>query len=155
MFGSKNRGTVIAKGLKIVGTVTAEGLVEVNGRVDGELHCTSLVISRGAHVAGTIAAGRVVVDGRVEGPIQGGDVILKSKAHVVGDIHHQSLSIESGAFFDGRSVHASRANEQAAERVESERLDKRSVRQIAAGARETAAATEENASASRRKLAEI
>ena len=108
MFGSKNRGTVIAKGLKIVGTVTAEGLVEVNGRVDGELHCTSLVISRGAHVAGTIAAGRVVVDGNVEGPIQGGDVILKSKAHVVGDIHHQSLSIESGAFFDGRSVHASR-----------------------------------------------
>lgn len=155
MFGSKNRGTVIAKGLKIVGTVTAEGLVEVNGRVDGELHCTSLVISRGAHVAGAIAAGRVVVDGRVEGPIQGGDVILKSKAHVVGDIHHQSLSIESGAFFDGRSVHASRANEQAAERVESERLDKRSVRQIAAGARETAAATEENASAPRRKLAEI
>ena len=155
MFGSKNRGTVIAKGLKIVGTVTAEGLVEVNGRVDGELHCTSLVISRGAHVAGTIAAGRVVVDGNVEGPIQGGDVILKSKAHVVGDIHHQSLSIESGAFFDGRSVHASRANEQATERVESERLDKRSVRQIASGARETAAATDENASAPRRKLAEI
>ena len=155
MFGSKNRGTVIAKGLKIVGTVTAEGLVEVNGRVDGELHCTSLVISRGAHVAGTIAAGRVVVDGNVEGPIQGGDVILKSKAHVVGDIHHQSLSIESGAFFDGRSVHASRANEQAAERIESERLDKRSVRQIASGAREAAAATDDNASAPRRKLAEI
>jgi cytoskeletal protein CcmA (bactofilin family) len=154
MFGSKNRGTVIAKGLKIVGTVTAEGLVEVNGRVDGELHCTSLVISRGAHVAGTIAAGRVVVDGNVEGPIQGGDVILKSKAHVVGDIHHQSLSIESGAFFDGRSVHA-RANEQATERAESERIDKRSVRQIASGARETATATEENTSAPRRKLAEI
>jgi cytoskeletal protein CcmA (bactofilin family) len=154
MFGSKNRGTVIAKGLKIVGTVTAEGLVEVNGRVDGELHCTSLVISRGAHVAGTIAAGRVVVDGNVEGPIQGGDVILKSKAHVVGDIHHQSLSIESGAFFDGRSVHAARAG-QATERAESERIDKRSVRQIASGARETAAATDENTSSPRRKLAEI
>ena len=153
MFGSKNRGTVIAKGLKIVGTVTAEGLVEVNGRVDGELHCTSLVISRGAHVAGTIAAGRVVVDGRVEGPIQGGDVILKSKAHVVGDIHHQSLSIESGAFFDGRSVHASRANEQAAERI-----DKKSVRQIA-GRGEAApaapAAVDDSLSPPRRKLAEI
>jgi cytoskeletal protein CcmA (bactofilin family) len=153
MFGSKNRGTVIAKGLKIVGTVTAEGLVEVNGQVDGELHCTSLVISRGAQVSGTIAAGRVVVDGRVEGPIQGGDVILKSQAHVIGDIHHQSLSIESGAFFDGRSVHA-RANGQA-ERAEADRVEKRSVRQIAAGARETAATTEENASAPRRKLAEI
>ena len=52
MFGSRDRGTVIAKGLKIVGSVTAEGLVEVNGQVDGELHCTSLIISRGAHVAG-------------------------------------------------------------------------------------------------------
>ena len=51
-------------------------------------------------------------------------------------------------------MHA-RANEQTAERVESERIDKRSVRQIAAGARETATATEENASAPRRKLAEI
>ena len=44
------------------------------------------------------------MDGMVEGPIQGGEVILKSQAHVVGDIHHQSLAIEKGAFFDGWSV---------------------------------------------------
>jgi cytoskeletal protein CcmA (bactofilin family) len=104
MFASKQRGTIIAEGLKIVGTVTAEGLVEVNGQIEGELHCTSLVIARKAHVAGTIQAEQVVVDGTVEGPIQGGDVSLKSQAHVVGDIHHQSLAIERGAFFDGRSV---------------------------------------------------
>jgi hypothetical protein len=55
MLGSKQRGTVIAKGLKIVGSVTAEGLVEVNGQIDGELHCTSLVIARGAHVNGIVA----------------------------------------------------------------------------------------------------
>ena len=48
MFSSRQRGTVIAKGLKIVGSVTAEGLVEVNGQIDGELHCTSLVIARPA-----------------------------------------------------------------------------------------------------------
>jgi cytoskeletal protein CcmA (bactofilin family) len=104
MFKSKQRGTVIAKGLKIVGSVTAEGLVEVNGQIDGELHCTSLIIAPGAQVSGTVAAERVVVDGNVEGPIQGGQVYLKSQAHVVGDIHHQSLAIERGAYFDGRSV---------------------------------------------------
>ena len=65
MFASKERGTVIAKGLKIVGSVTAEGLIEVNGQIEGEIHCTSLVVSRGAHVSGTIAADRVVVDGTV------------------------------------------------------------------------------------------
>jgi cytoskeletal protein CcmA (bactofilin family) len=111
MFASKRRGTVIAEGLKIVGSVTAEGLVEVNGQIDGELHCTSLVISRKAHIVGAVAAERVVVDGKVEGPIQGGDVVLKSKAHVVGDIQHKTLAIESGAYFDGRSIQAGAGNE--------------------------------------------
>jgi cytoskeletal protein CcmA (bactofilin family) len=46
------------------------------------------------------------VTGRVEGPIQGGEVVLKSHAHVVGDIHHQSLTIEKGAYFDGRAAQA-------------------------------------------------
>jgi cytoskeletal protein CcmA (bactofilin family) len=117
MFASKHRGTVIAKGLKIVGSVTAEGLVEVNGQIDGELHCTSLIVSRGAHVTGTIAAERVVVDGRVEGPIQGGEVVLKSQAQVVGDIHHQTLAIERGAYFEGRSVRACGSSGHQPERV--------------------------------------
>ena len=72
MFAPRQQGTMIAKGLKIVGSVTAEGLVEVNGQIEGELHCTSLVIARGAHINGVVAAERVVVDGKVEGPIQGG-----------------------------------------------------------------------------------
>jgi cytoskeletal protein CcmA (bactofilin family) len=104
MFAPKHQGTVIARGLKIVGSVTAEGLIQVNGEIEGEIHCTSLVISRGAHVKGTVAAERVVVDGNVEGPIKGGDVLLKSQANVVGDIHHQSLAIEKGASFEGRSI---------------------------------------------------
>jgi cytoskeletal protein CcmA (bactofilin family) len=124
MFATKQRGTVIAKGLKIVGSVTAEGLVEVNGQIDGELHCTSLIIAPGAHVDGTVAAERVVVNGKVEGPIQGGQVHLKSQAHVVGDIHHQSLAIDRGAYFDGRSVQV-RGNGQTSKKLES-----KSTRQI-------------------------
>src|SRR5215467_6073819 len=121
MFAPRQRGTVIAKGLKIVGSVTVEGLVEVNGQIDGELHCISLVIARGAHINGIVAADRIVVDGTVEGPIQGGAVILKSQAHVVGDIHHRSLAIERGAYFDGRSVQT-RGNGQASEKVEARSL---------------------------------
>jgi len=117
MLGSKLNRTVIAEGLKIVGSVTAEGLVEVNGQIEGELHCASLIVSRKAQIAGTITAERVVVDGRVEGPIQGGEVVLKSKAHVVGDVHHQSLAIEKGAYFQGRSVQVYGANGQQPDRV--------------------------------------
>jgi cytoskeletal protein CcmA (bactofilin family) len=53
----------------------------------------------------------------VEGPIQGGDVVLKSQAHVVGDIDHQSLTIEKGAYFDGRAKQAHGANGRQPERA--------------------------------------
>jgi cytoskeletal protein CcmA (bactofilin family) len=131
MLALRRRGTVIAEGLKIVGRVTAEGLVEVNGQIDGELHCTSLIISRKAHVTGAIAAERVVVDGRVEGPIQGGEVVLKSHAYVVGDIQHLSLAIERGAHFEGRSVQARASNGHQSESVDIEPL-----REVAKNGRE-------------------
>lgn len=110
MFGSRRDRTVIGDGLKIVGNVTAEGLIEVNGHIEGDLHCTALIVSPKAQIVGSITAERVVVNGRVEGPIQGGDVVLKSHAHVIGDIRHQSLTIEKGAYFDGRASQAHRAN---------------------------------------------
>ena len=44
---------------------------------------------------------------------------------MVGDIHHQSLAIESGAYFDGRPVQV-RGNGQTPEK-----LERKSVKQIA------------------------
>jgi cytoskeletal protein CcmA (bactofilin family) len=43
--------------------------------------------------------------------------VLKSRAHVVGDIHHQSLTIEKGAYFDGRAKQAHGANGRQPDRV--------------------------------------
>ena len=103
MFHFRRHGTIIAEGLRIVGHVTADGLVDVRGHIDGEIECTAFIVSRKAIVRGTITAERVRVDGRVEGPITGRDVVLKSGAYVVGDICHQTLIIESGAHFDGSS----------------------------------------------------
>src|SRR5262245_56447500 len=97
MFHSKRKSTVIAEGIKSVGSLTGDGLIEVNGEVDGEVHCTSLVINRKGLVAGTIVAERVVVEGRVDGPIRAGQLVLKAQAHVVGDIYCQSLVVENGA----------------------------------------------------------
>jgi cytoskeletal protein CcmA (bactofilin family) len=99
----KRRGTIIAEGLKIKGSVSAEGLVEVNGQIEGDVHCTSLLISPKAVINGAVEADRVVVNGKVEGPIRSSEITLKSRAHVVGDIQCQHLSIERGALFDGRS----------------------------------------------------
>ena len=106
----KRRGTIIAEGLKIKGSVSAEGLVEVNGQIEGDVHCTSLLISPKAVINGGVEADRVVVNGKVEGPIRGSEVALRSHAHVVGDIQCQHLSIERGAYFDGHSTFSPQTN---------------------------------------------
>lgn len=109
MFGWRRRGTIIGKGLRVVGKVTAEGLVKVYGQIEGELQCATLILSRNAQLSGAIKAGKVIIEGRVEGPIEGGNVVLKSRAHMIGDIHHQSLGIKKGAHFEGRSVQTHKA----------------------------------------------
>jgi cytoskeletal protein CcmA (bactofilin family) len=45
MLGSRRGRTVIGDGLKILGNVTAEGLIEINGQIEGDIHCTSLIVS--------------------------------------------------------------------------------------------------------------
>ena len=52
-------------------------------------------------VTGQIDADTVQIDGRVNGTIRAGHVILSSTAQVFGDIHHEMLTIEMGANFEG------------------------------------------------------
>jgi cytoskeletal protein CcmA (bactofilin family) len=52
---------------------------------------------------GSVIAEDVVVRGRVTGSIRGLRVTLQAQSHVEGDIFHQSLAIEQGAYFEGKS----------------------------------------------------
>jgi cytoskeletal protein CcmA (bactofilin family) len=104
MFASKRTSTVIGEGLRIIGNVSADGAIQVNGQIEGDLDCTSITVSPKALINGRVNARSVVVNGKIDGPIVGDDVVLKSKAFVTGDIQAQSLSIERGAHFEGRSL---------------------------------------------------
>jgi cytoskeletal protein CcmA (bactofilin family) len=79
VWGSGRGRTVIGDGLKISGNVTAEGLVEINGQIEDDLHCTSPIVSPNGRIVGSITAEQVVVNGRVEGPIQGGTWCLSRR----------------------------------------------------------------------------
>ena len=56
-------------------------------------------------MAGEVVAEKVRVCGTVEGAIRGVEVELAASALVKGDIAHTSLSIESGARFEGNCRH--------------------------------------------------
>jgi len=91
--------TILGSDLKII----SEGAIRVDGEIQGEIRGVDVTVGRRGKVIGTVAGRRVVIDGQVSGEIQAGQVTLRSHSRVDGDVHHQSLTIDLGAMFDGRS----------------------------------------------------
>lgn len=95
--------SVIGPDLTISGNLISKGEVQVDGEVQGDIHATYIVVGERARITGGIIAEEVVVRGHVMGSIRGKRVMLQSSSHVEGDVYHQSLAIEQGAFFEGKS----------------------------------------------------
>jgi cytoskeletal protein CcmA (bactofilin family) len=93
----------IGPGMTVVGKISSEGVLNVMGRVEGDLHASIVRISDGAQVEGTIAAQDLTIGGRFKGTIQADRVTLTNSAVVEGEIHHRSLAIEENAWFAGVS----------------------------------------------------
>jgi cytoskeletal protein CcmA (bactofilin family) len=101
--GSKPNTSTIGSGLLITGNVTANGKIHLEGQVQGEIRCASLVLGETSHLQGSAIAEEVVVGGCLIGSVRAVRLRLQAGAHVEGDLLSQSLAIEQGAYFDGQS----------------------------------------------------
>lgn len=101
--GGPGSPSVIGPDLLITGNLISKGEVQVDGEVHGDIHGTNIVIGERARITGGIIAEEVVVRGHVMGSVRGKRVLLQTQSHVEGDIYHQTLAIEQGAFFEGKS----------------------------------------------------
>ena len=104
--GERSAPSMIGQDLTIIGNLVSKGEVHVEGEVQGDIHGTHILIGEKARITGGIIAQDVVVRGHVMGSIRGMKVALQASSHVEGDIYHNSLAIEQGAFFEGRSRRA-------------------------------------------------
>jgi cytoskeletal protein CcmA (bactofilin family) len=95
--------SIIGEDLTVTGNVLSRGEVQVDGTIQGDVHCSSLIVGEKAQITGGIVAEDVVVRGRVMGSVRGNRVTLQASSHVEGDVYHKSLAIEQGAFFEGKS----------------------------------------------------
>jgi cytoskeletal protein CcmA (bactofilin family) len=91
--------TIIGSGLKIV----SKGLLQVDGEVQGNVIGLKVVIGTSGKVTGLVNAEEILVQGAVSGTIRAVDVKLASSSVVEGDLYHQSLALEQGCVFEGRS----------------------------------------------------
>ncbi|MFP3921975.1 MAG: polymer-forming cytoskeletal protein [Dichotomicrobium sp.] len=94
--------SVIGEDLTIIGNVTSKGNLKLDGKLQGDMHCASLIVSEKGRIDGGIVANNeVIVFGNVSGSIRSKRVMLHSTARVEGDIFHQGIGIEMGTRYDG------------------------------------------------------
>ncbi|MET0182257.1 MAG: polymer-forming cytoskeletal protein [Caulobacterales bacterium] len=95
--------SIIANGVKIIGTIEAEAAeLQVDGEIEGNVRGGAVTVGDTGMVKGDIVSESVTVHGRIEGSVRARKVQLMRNAHVLGDIVHQSLSVEMGAVFEGQ-----------------------------------------------------
>ena len=104
-FETNSAPSLISSDLKIDGNLTCEGVIQIDGKVNGDINGNSLTIGESAEVDGVVTADNVTVHGKMQGEIRSHTVHIMSTARITGDILHQSLAVEAGAQIEGQLRH--------------------------------------------------
>lgn len=93
--------SVIGSDITIKGDVSATADLHIDGRVEGDIQCTSLVQGESSVIRGSIEAETARLAGTVNGSITARELIVLQSARIEGDVHYEALTIEQGASVEG------------------------------------------------------
>ena len=97
--------SIFGADIAIRGDITALADLHIDGRVEGDIACASLVQGQSSEVVGAIRAETARLAGTVRGSITASELVILKTAHIEGDVHYDALTIEQGAQVDGRFQH--------------------------------------------------
>ena len=106
--GEHGETTLIAPGAVIDGTITFAGVLEIEGRVNGNIFAVGdeqavVRVLQGGHVHGNVSAPLIVVNGTVTGNVHSTDhAELAPRAVINGDVRYNLLEMSKGAQVNGR-----------------------------------------------------
>jgi cytoskeletal protein CcmA (bactofilin family) len=101
--GRDNINAFIGEGTSFQGSLTFEGTVRVDGKLEGEVSTKdTLLVGSSAEVKADIQACALVISGSVHGNVTAEKKIeLHSGARLYGNISTPSLAIDEGVVFEG------------------------------------------------------
>ncbi len=85
------------------GTLSFNGVVRIDGKMDGEVNTDdTLIVGENGVLEANINAGTVICRGKIKGTIKASKRIeIHNNSEVVGNISAPALLVENGALFDG------------------------------------------------------
>lgn len=96
---------LIGKGTKVVGEITSESSIRIDGKLKGKLVCKStLTIGQGGEIEGDVEVNNANISGKLKGSlIVKQKLVLESTSTLIGDLQAAKLIVDEGAVFDGTS----------------------------------------------------
>lgn len=94
--------TIISENSRIVGDMISDGIVHVDGQIEGDITCDELIIGTKGSVSGSVKVADLQLFGTLKGKAEVNDLFIAKTAKLLGDATHNSIAIEPGAYIDGR-----------------------------------------------------
>lgn len=94
--------SIMSSDMRIVGNIVSDGIVDIDGTVEGNVRSQVATVRKNGHIKGDVIADSVYVYGKIQGLIKARSVHFFKGCRAEGVIMHESITIEDGAFVDGR-----------------------------------------------------
>lgn len=99
--------TIIGSNTMIKGDIASDGIMQIDGRVEGDIKCLELVIGLKGSVSGCVETQNMQLFGTLQGKAIVDSLFVSKTAKLMGDATHNSLAIEPGAYIDGHCIRSS------------------------------------------------
>ncbi|WP_235977413.1 bactofilin family protein [Sandaracinobacteroides hominis] len=94
--------SVIGGDVTVTGNISATVDLHLDGRVEGDISCATLVQGTDSVIRGAVTAETARLAGRVEGSIHVRELVIQASARIEGDVTYETLTMEQGSQVEGR-----------------------------------------------------
>lgn len=96
--------SIISENTKLNGDLISNGIIHIDGQVEGDVTCEELVIGLKGCVLGNVSVASLHLYGVMQGKANVGNLFVAKTAKLVGEAMHETIAIEPGAYIDGRCI---------------------------------------------------
>ena len=96
--------SIVSENTKVKGDIISDGIIHVDGQVEGDISCDELIIGIKGSVTGSITANNLQLYGALKGKALIDNLFIAKSAKLIGDAAHNTIAIEPGAYIDGHCI---------------------------------------------------
>ncbi len=99
---TRSQQNKISRGTQIVGDITAEGGIRIEGKIDGTVTTPGkVVIGKTGELIGNLVCTNADIEGSIKGTMRvNGTLTLRASARIEGEVTVAKLAVEPGAVFN-------------------------------------------------------